>query len=94
MEKTRAKVKVNNTFTEFQVEYGVKQGDPLSATLFTMVIDVMLKNLDLRRNISTRLKECIADADDVLITARTTQTVKDTFQQLMHNSIEFGLIIN
>jgi hypothetical protein len=91
-------VKVNNTFTEFQVEYGVKQGDPLSAMLFSMVIDVILKNLDLRRNISTRLKECIADADDVLIAARTTQTVKfskfPTFQQLMRNSIEFGLIIN
>jgi hypothetical protein len=32
--------------------------------------------------------------DDVLITARTKQTVKDTFKQLMHNSVEFGLIIN
>ena len=38
--------------------------------------------------------QCIAYADDVLITARTKQTVKDTFQQLMHNSIQFGLIIN
>jgi hypothetical protein len=87
-------VKVNNKFTEFQVEYGVKQGDPLSATLFSMVNDVILKNLDLRGNISTRLKQCIAYADDVLITARTKQTMKDTFEQLMHNSIEFGLIIN
>jgi hypothetical protein len=95
LEKTRAKVKVNNKFTEeFQVEYGVKQGDPLSATLFSMVIDVILKNVDLRGNISTRLKQCIANADDVLIAARTRQTVKDTFQQLMLNSIEFGLIIN
>jgi hypothetical protein len=50
-------VKVNNKFTEeFQVEYGVEQGDPLSATLFIMVIDVILKNLDQRGNISTRLK--------------------------------------
>ena len=70
MEKRKAKVKVNNKFTEeFQVEYGVKQGDPLSATLFSMVTDVILKNLDLRGNISTRLKHCIAYADDVLITA-------------------------
>jgi hypothetical protein len=46
LEKTRAKVKVNNKFTEeFQVEYGVKQGDPLSAMLFSMVIDVILKIL-------------------------------------------------
>jgi hypothetical protein len=59
-----------------------------------MVIDVILKHLDLRGNISTRLKLCIALADDVLTTAGTKQTVTDTFQQLMHNSIEFGLIIN
>jgi hypothetical protein len=72
-------VKVNNKFTEeSQVQYGVKQGDPLSATLFSMVTDVILKNLDLRGNISTRLKQYQAYADDVLITARTKQTVKGT----------------
>jgi porphobilinogen deaminase len=59
-----------------------------------MVIDVILKNLDLRGNISTRLKQCITYADDALITAQTKQTMKDTFQQLMHNSVEYGLIIN
>jgi hypothetical protein len=58
LEKTSAKVKINNKFTEeFQVQYGVKQGDPLSATLFSMVTDVILKNLDLRGNISTRLNK-------------------------------------
>jgi len=31
----RARVKINNEYTEeFQVESGVKQGDPLSAALF------------------------------------------------------------
>jgi len=49
-----AKVKVNSTYTsEFRVESGVKQGDPLSPTLFSLVIDTVLKKLDLRGNIST-----------------------------------------
>jgi hypothetical protein len=66
---TIAKVKINNQFTEdFSVEIGVKQGDPLSATLFTVVIDNVLKKMDLIGNISTRLKQRSAYADDILIT--------------------------
>jgi len=38
---TRAGVMVNNEYTdEFKGESGVKQGDPLSTTLFSVVVDV------------------------------------------------------
>jgi len=54
LENTTAKVKVNNTNTsEFRVDSGVKQGDPLSPTLFSLVIDTILKKLDVRGSIST-----------------------------------------
>ena len=44
LEKTKAKVKGNNAYTmEFRVESGVKQGDPLPPTLFSLVIDTVLK---------------------------------------------------
>jgi hypothetical protein len=80
---TIAKVKINNQFTEnLSVEIGVKQGDPLSATLFTVVIDNVLKQMDLRGNISTRLKKYSAYADDILTTRRTKQTLIDNFQKL------------
>ena len=47
LENTTAKVKVNNAYTsEFRVESGVKQGDPLSPTLFSLVIDTVLKKLE------------------------------------------------
>jgi hypothetical protein len=40
LENTKAKVKVNNDLSgEIKIETGVKQGDPLSATLFSMIID-------------------------------------------------------
>jgi sorting nexin-29 len=56
---TTAKIKINNQLTEnFSVEIGVKQCDLLSTTLFTVVIDNVLKQMDLRGNISTRLKQC------------------------------------
>jgi len=48
---TQVRVKVNNENTE--AEFGVKQGDPLSATLFRVVVDVILKHLDLRKHINT-----------------------------------------
>jgi len=42
------KVKVNQNYTEkFEIVTGVKQGNPLSATLFSIVIDVILKQLEL-----------------------------------------------
>jgi len=44
LENTTAKVKVKNAYTmEFRVESGVKQGDPLSPTLFSLAIDTVLK---------------------------------------------------
>jgi len=73
---------------------GVKQGEPLSATLFSIVIDDILKQLELRGNISTCLKKCSAYADDILITARTKQTLIDTFEKLKKISSQFGLIVN
>ena len=43
LENTMAKVKVNNLYTtEFKVESGIKQGNPLSPTLFNLVIDTLL----------------------------------------------------
>jgi hypothetical protein len=44
LKHTRARVKINKDYTEeFIVKCGVKQGDPLSATLFSLVIDTILK---------------------------------------------------
>jgi hypothetical protein len=73
---------------------GVKQGDSLSATLFSIVIDNVLKQLDPKENISTRIKQCSADADDILITTRTMHSLVDTFQKLKEKSVQVGLNIN
>jgi hypothetical protein len=57
LQDTKARVKVNQNYTEkFEIWMGAKQGDPLSATLFNIVMDDILKQLELRGNISTFLK--------------------------------------
>jgi retron-type reverse transcriptase len=92
---TKAIVKVNNEYSsKFEVHKGVKQGDPLSATLFSIAIDVIIRKLDTRGNISIRLKQCSAYADDILITARTKQAMTDAFNKLKMESIKHGLVIN
>ena len=54
------KVKIGDQLTnEFRIVSGVKQGDPLSTTLFSIVIDNVLQQLDLKGNISTRIKNVL-----------------------------------
>jgi hypothetical protein len=95
LQDTKARVKVSQNYTEkFEIFMGVKQGDPLSATLFSIVNDDIVKQLELRGNIAIRLKQCSAYADDILITARTKQTMIDTSEKLKNISLQFGLIVN
>jgi len=57
---TRARVKKNNEYTkELKIDARVKQGKPLSAALFSLVVDIILKKWYLGGNISTRLKQCL-----------------------------------
>jgi orotate phosphoribosyltransferase-like protein len=72
----------------------VKQGNPPHAALFSIVIDAIIKQLDLRGNICTCLKHCFACVDDTLITTRTIQSRINTFQEFKNRSVYFKLIVN
>jgi len=50
--------------------------------------------MDLRGNIFTRLKHSTAYGDNVFITARTQQTMIDTFVKLRNESLKYGLTVN
>jgi len=50
--------------------------------------------MELRGNITTCLKQCIAYADNSLLTTRTKQSLLDTFQKLKEISAQYGLIVN
>jgi hypothetical protein len=62
--------------------------------LFSTAMDSTLKKMELRGNISTRLKQCTAYADNILITTRTTQKMIDTFVKLKNESLKYDLIVN
>ena len=84
----------NHLTKEFRIVTGVKQGDPLSATLFSIVIDSVLKQLDPKGNISTCIKQCSAYADDMLMTTRTSRSLVATFKKLKETSAQVALNIN
>jgi hypothetical protein len=93
LSNTRTRVKMNNESAEdLKAESEVKQGDPLTATLFSVVVDVILRQLHLRGNISTHLKQCLVYAGSISIT--TKQLLIDMFQKLKNQSIHFGFIVN
>jgi len=92
MQGTKMKVKVNNSYSEwFETKTGVRAGDLLSALLFSVLLDSVIANLEIRRNITTRLKQICAYADDIVIIGRTKQ---DTFCKLKHEALNAGLIVN
>jgi hypothetical protein len=52
----QAKVIIENNMTEiFNVDVGVRQGDTLSVTSFKVVLDYIIKKLDIRGNTSTKM---------------------------------------
>jgi hypothetical protein len=92
---TTAKVEINNELSEsLIVNTGVKQGAPLSALLFSVIMDQVLKSLDIRGNISTRIRQACAYADDILIMTRTKQALTDSFIKLNEEAQKAGLVIN
>ena len=95
LQQTKAKVKINNDMTEqFEITSGVKQGDPLSALLFSTVMDGIITKLEVRGNISTRLEQISAYADDIVIIGRTKQAMIDILNKLKNEASKYGLLIN
>jgi arginine exporter protein ArgO len=78
---------------QFVFTSGVKQSDPLSALLFSIVMDVIISKLEARVSVSTRLKQISAYADDVIIIGRTKQMVIDTFTNLKNEASKFSQLI-
>jgi hypothetical protein len=95
MQRTKMKVKVNNSYSEWlETKTGVIQGDPLSALLFSVVLNSVMDNLEVRGNINTRLKQICAYAGDIVIIRRTKQILIDNLYQLKNEAQKAGLIGN
>jgi hypothetical protein len=71
IQQTKIKVKINNSYTEwFETKTGVRQGGSLSALLSSVILDPVITNLEVRRNITSRLKQIFTCADDIVTIGR------------------------
>ena len=95
MQWNRMKLKVNNGYSEwFEMKTGVRQGDPFSTLLFSVVFDSVITNLEVWGNITTRLKQIYTYTDNIIIIGRTKQISIDTFCRFKHEALNAGLIVN
>ena len=58
------------------------------------MLDSVITNLEVGGNVTTRLKQICAYADDIVIIGRTKQTLINTFCKLKHEALNAGLIAN
>ena len=59
-----------------------------------VVLYSVITNLEVRGNITTRLKQICTYADDIVIIGRTKQILIDTFCKLKHEALNAGLRVN
>jgi hypothetical protein len=94
-EGSRAKIKLSDECSEsFDTETGLRQGGALSPMLFNIVLEAVLINIDKRGNISTKMRQTCAYADDISITAGSRDALVETFNTLRRDTKRFGLIIS
>lgn len=92
---TNAKVLIQGELSNtFEVISGVKQGDALSSLVFNLVLHSVVNEIDQKGTIFNKSSQICAYADDILIIARSKNTLKDIFKKLEETAQVTGLVIN
>lgn len=73
---------------------GVKQGDGLSATLFIIALNSVIKKVDQRGTIFIKSTQICGYADDLGLVARNKTRLIALFKELEGEAEELGLVIN
>jgi len=95
IQNTEASVKIENlTSKPFLISSGVRQGNPLFATISNLILDSVIKELNLIGDVSLKLTQIVAYADDVALLARSLKALKEIFHKFQNEATLVGLKIN
>lgn len=96
LENTNIKVKFQGTTTEkTNINKGVKQGDPISPTLFNLTLEGIIRKIKLHnKNILADELQIVAYADDVTIIAKSQKGLINAINRLEKEAWKYGLEIN
>ena len=95
MENNKAKVIMDgNVGKDFDVKQGVRQGDGLSAVLFNLALDKVIKELKLKGNILYKSKQACVYADDIALIARNVASLQEMLVTIKEIGMKYGLNIN
>jgi hypothetical protein len=78
----------------FVIGMAVRQGDGLSATLFSLVLHKALKNLEQSNTVLNRLTQICGYVDDILVIARSLPALEVLCDDLSREASRAGLVIS
>ncbi|KAJ3667210.1 hypothetical protein Zmor_002610 [Zophobas morio] len=84
----------NGNSEEFAFNAGVRQGDGMSATLFNIVMDRIVKNTHAEGTIINKSVQIIAYADDLALIARDKESLSKLLAVITNEASKRGLDIN
>jgi hypothetical protein len=97
LQETQSMVRVNNKISEkFEIREGVRQGDPLSSVLFSIVLEKAIRDANINRTglIYHKKHQCLAFADDLVILTRSQNELRNVVKRLEAKAATMGLYIN
>ena len=92
-----SRVRIRNKLSEtFDIEEGLRQGDPLATLLFNLILEAAVRatDMDTSSTIFTRSSQLLGFADDLDIMGRNMDVVKEKFMALDGKGSDFGLKVN
>jgi len=78
LEDFQGKVVIEDNMTGcFNANVGLRRGDVLSVILFNLLLDHVIKKLDIRGNISTAMVQINTYAKDVVVISRNVKNLEE-----------------